>query len=67
MIKLTVFNPDLENTPQDLKKTIENLEIALKDEICMVSGWRLLGYATAQEFMQDDYYSIVKNIAWHLS
>jgi len=62
-MKLTVFNPNLENTPLDLKKTIENVEVALKEELYMTCAYDVLGYVDAKEFMQDDYYSIVRRLA----
>lgn len=62
-IKLTLINPDLENTRDDLIQYLKNVETTLKEEIYMTGGWQTLGYEKLEDFFEDDYYSLVSRIA----
>ena len=65
--KLTLINPDLENTKEDLIQYLKNAEAHLKEEIYITSGWQKLGYEKIESFLEDDYYSLVSRIAKYIS
>lgn len=62
-IKLTLINPNLENTKEDLIQYLKNAESQLKEEIYMTGEWERLGYMSVKDFCEDDYYSLVSKIA----
>ena len=62
-IKLTLIDPTLDNTRDDLFQHLKSVEIALKEEIYMTGGWQTLGYEKLEDFLEDNYYSLVARIA----
>ena len=62
-IKLTLIDPTLDNTRDDLFQYLKSVETALKEEIYMTGGWQTLGYEKLEDFLEDNYYSLVSRIA----
>ena len=64
--KLTLINPALENTREDLIQYLKNVETHLKQELYISSAWQNLGYEKIEDFLEDDYYSLVSRVAKYI-
>ena len=66
-IQLTLINPLLENTKEDIVQLVKSAELHLKEELYINSGWRKLKYEKIESFLADDYFSLASKVAAYIN